>query len=222
VSIDTDRQSIFRQQSSYKHKNNLFSVRLSKEAIQQITLRRRLQQLHRLFYGRYQNHTLPNDDSGWHDAYVYVNHLAGEPNAGRRILKFLELTAPWMTTAEAIHLTDMVLADPRSWNSEQIAAELNVAIVERDMYRLTTFGAVDMSREERHRRDNRRRLERRRRKARMKTRAEWLATQATTPTIARRKPWVAYGMSRATWYRLPKIMRQNENINKHQQAQRIA
>jgi hypothetical protein len=222
VRIDTDRQSNCPQQSSYKPKNNLFSVRLSKDEVHKINLRRRLAQLHRLFYGRYQSHTLPNDDSGLHDAYVYVNHLAGEPKARSRILKFLELVAPWMTTAEATTLTNIVLADPKTWDSEQIAVELNVTIHERDMYRLTTFGAVDMSREERHKRDNRRRLQRRRRKAKMKPRAEWLATQATTPTISRRKPWIAYGMSRATWYRLPKIMRQNENITKHQQTQRIA
>jgi hypothetical protein len=196
------------QKSSHKPKNNIFSVRLSQEEIQKINLRRRLQQLHRLFYGRYHSHILSNDDSGLHDAYVYVNHLAHEPNARRRILKFLELTAPWMTTAEATHLTDMVLTDPRHWNSEQIAAELNVTIVERDMYRLTTFGSVDMSRKERRKRDNKLRQTRLRRKTKIKPRPEWLAKQAATPTICRDKPWIVYGMSRASWYRLPKMMRQ--------------
>jgi IS30 family transposase len=80
-----------------------------------------------------------------------------------------------MTATEAVHLTDRVLADPRRWNSEQIATELNVTICERDAYRLTTFGSMDMSRKERHKRDVRLRLARHRRKAKKKSRAEYLA-----------------------------------------------
>jgi hypothetical protein len=80
----------YREHSSHKHKNNLFSVRLSKDEVHKINLRRRLQQLHRLFYGRYQSHTIPNDDSGLHDAYA---DTASQP-IYRTLRKFLWLRYP--------------------------------------------------------------------------------------------------------------------------------
>jgi hypothetical protein len=187
------------------------SERPSKAEIKQINLRKRLKELRRLFQGRY-GHTLPDDDAGQHDAWVQANHLAWGSDPHRRIYHFLDLWAPWMTPDSVENLVTSVLDNeynpPQTWGSEEIAAELNVTIHERDKYRLSTFGSVDMSPEERRRRDNKLRNRRARRKAKIPTRAQWLAAH----NISRDKPWIACGMGRTQWYLLPKKARRTGQV----------
>ena len=90
-------------------------------------------------------------------------------------------------------------ARPMRFRAETIASKLMVTYAERTALKITTMGCIDMSREERLRRSkDRRRLKQqsRRREQGSMNRLDYLATSKS-----RLKPWVAEGISRATWYR---------------------
>jgi hypothetical protein len=163
----------------------------------------RIAELRRLYRARY-GHELPDDDAGREDALIMANHLAKRPDAERNITVWLGLWAPWMTDVEVAKITAKVIAKPIRWRADKLAIRLNLNEAERQRLRITTIGAVDVDKEERHRRRQarkhlRKQLMRRARGA--KPRAEYEAN-----SITRNKPWEALGMSRAGWYRAGKPM----------------
>ena len=93
------------------------------------------------------------------------------------------------------------MAFPRRFRADSIARELRVTYAERIALKLTTIGCIDVSREERLRlsKDRRRRKQQARRHAQGSVkRSDYLATSKSNL-----KPWVAEGISRATWYHWP-------------------
>jgi hypothetical protein len=161
----------------------------------------RIAELRRLFRARY-GHVLPDDDAGRDDALIMANHLARGPDAERRIGLWIGLWAPWMPGAEAGALVSKVIARPIRWRADKLAQRLHLTETERTRLKITTIGAVDVSKEERAtRRKLRKRfyLHARRRKAGAKLRVDYEAN-----SISRSKPWERLGMSRASWYRAGK------------------
>jgi hypothetical protein len=158
----------------------------------------RLAELRRLFLGRYGT-VLPDDDAGRDDALIMANHLAKRPEAERRIPAWLSLWAPWMVAGEIAAITAKVIAKPVRWRADTLAARLGLTEDERRRLRITTIGAVDLTKEQRKaRRKLRDRMvkEARRRHAGAKLRAEYEAN-----SISRQKPWEAEGVCRRTWER---------------------
>jgi hypothetical protein len=99
-------------------------------------------------------------------------------------------------------LTTAVLINPIRWRADTIAARLKVTAAERKRLRLTTIGAIDKTKAERQaeRKERKRAADRTRRRARgAQPRADYLAQ-----SLSRVRPWVALGMSRASWYRAGK------------------
>jgi hypothetical protein len=161
----------------------------------------RLADLRRVYAARY-GRTLPDDDAGRDDASILAHHLywAGPPEgAGKRIRAGYEIAAPWMTSPEVAEIVAKITDRPIRWKADTLAKVLNLTEAERRRLHVRTIGAVDMSKAERLQarklRDRQNKRTKRRAKG-AKPRAEYEAKSKN-----RIKPWIALGISRATWYR---------------------
>jgi hypothetical protein len=149
----------------------------------------RIHALNRIFESRY-GCVFPNDDAGLEDLKILAHHYYwGDPLAMARIIK---RRAPW---ADVQAIVDEIAADPKKWTSAELGEALNFTGAEWRHLRIRTITPVDMSLADRADFNRVRANGRRRQKRRMqgvRPRAEYEAT---------RKPWVAEGISKATWYR---------------------
>jgi hypothetical protein len=131
-----------------------------------------------------------------------ASHLAKRPEAERRIPAWLSLWAPWLTAEEVADLTTGTISKPLRWRADKLAWRLRLTEDERRRLRITTIGAIDLTKAQRlARRRLHKRLykEARRRHEGAKSRTEYEAN-----SINRTKPWLALGMSRRSWYRAGK------------------
>jgi hypothetical protein len=159
----------------------------------------RIAELCRLFRYRWGD-ILPDDDAGREDARIIAHHLAQLPgDQQRRIASWMGTWAPWMRLDEADRLIEAVLAKPFRWCADKLGKRLNLTEAVRTKLRITTIGSVDMTKAEREAaRKARKRadMRQRRKNAGTKSRREYLAA-----STEQAKPWLAQGISRATWYR---------------------
>jgi hypothetical protein len=159
----------------------------------------RIAELRRLYGHRY-GHILPDDDAGRDDAMIMAHHLARRPGDARhRIEMFLQVSAPWMSTASVATMVGTAITNPMKWRADTLAARLRLTEAERTRLGIRTIGAIDLDKEERRqrRRDRDRQYQRQKRQAKgAKLRAEYVAM-----ALSRTKPWAALGVSRRTWYR---------------------
>jgi hypothetical protein len=110
-----------------------------------------------------------------------------------------------------IKISDADLADcitetmdnPKLEKADELASRLRVTYAEREILSLVTIGAFDVTkrqrkqwRRERKRVKDRLRIQNKRREQGRAPRDQWLAASKTAL-----EPWVAEGVSRATWYR---------------------
>jgi hypothetical protein len=107
-----------------------------------------------------------------------------------------------MTPAEIEALTARVIAKPYRWRADKLARLVNLHEVDRCRLRITTIGAVDMTREERAARRkvaNRLRERQRRQAAGARPREKYEAE-----SLSRTEPWRGEGVCRRTWERRQK------------------
>lgn len=144
---------------------------------------------------------LPDDDAGRDDALIVLHHMVNQAvDPRRRMAQWLGTRCPWMPKQEAAQTIARVIANPRRWRADTLAAKLGLTAADRARWRITTIGATDLLKEQRAARRRSRDNERKRRNRRAagaRPRAEYLAAAKHTGP----KPWEAAGMSRATWYR---------------------
>ena len=162
-------------------------------------------ELSKLFRHRYGEFNLPDDDAGRHDVKIMLHHLAKRHADPKRIRTWMAAYAPWMPEDQSNELIRYVLAKPLRWRADTLAREMNLTEAERRRLNIRSIGAVDMTKEERK---QRRRLEQRQRtrrnrqeRARRRGRQVKLRGEYEASSINRTKPWLALGISRATWYR---------------------
>ena len=159
----------------------------------------RIAELRRLFLDRY-GRTLPDDDAGRDDVLVMAHHIArrqGDPS--RAIRSWIELQAPWMTSTETAVTISTVLARPLRWRADKLALRLRLTEAERRRLHICTIGAIDMTKAER--KEARKLRQRQRDRARRRARGAKPRHHYEANSISRAKPWLALGISRATWYR---------------------
>lgn len=158
----------------------------------------RVAELGRLRRGRYPD-GIPDTPDGRVLVRVIVHHLAAIPgDQRRRLTGWLEEHAPWLTIAEARELTTEAALKPRRWRADRLAWRLKLNSLDRAALRITTIGAIDLDTKARAERRRQRDIARKaalRRANGAKPRAEYVAA------VASLKPWIAAGLSRATWYR---------------------
>jgi hypothetical protein len=185
-----------KRQQEFQNERRVKSRRRDKRPFSMAALR--CKELNRLFTYRY-GRVLPDDDAGWDDARIMVHHLGKlTRDTDWRINNWLDLRAPRMTDGDRAKLLAEVQDKPRRWS----AAKLGLTDAERRHLKITTIGAIDVPKAERAKRrkelDRKAKVEQRR-AAGVRPRAEFLAK-----SLCNTKPWVALGMSRASWYRAGK------------------
>ncbi|MCK1707622.1 MULTISPECIES: hypothetical protein [unclassified Bradyrhizobium] len=149
-------------------------------------------------YGR----VLPDDDAGREDAKIMVHHLVqigGTTLPHVRAGAWLARRAPWMRPAETEALVAAALAKPLRYRADTMGKLVRLTWAERKKLKIGTIWAFDITRAEaaaeialikrKARRD-------RRRAKGVKPRHEYEAA-----AIGHGKPWIAQGVSKATWYR---------------------
>ncbi|MGY4437063.1 hypothetical protein ACVWWO_009540 [Bradyrhizobium sp. F1.13.1] len=166
----------------------------------------RVAELERLLNHRYGQAELPADDAGLDDAKIVVHHLVqigGKIAPGVRASAWLARRAPWMSRDEAEALIAAALAKPIRWGAETMGKRLRLTWTERNQLKITTIWAFDITREEAAAVQARTRRLARQAKRRLKgakSRHEYEAS-----AIGHGHPWVAEGVSKATWYRRQKL-----------------
>jgi hypothetical protein len=163
----------------------------------------RFSELETVFAYYWRGTQLPDDDAGRDCLWIaacHVWHLSKKCGPIAAIKAWAAHWAPWCCEEELVALITRVEADPRKWKADPMAVELGLPIKTRDALELTTIGSIDLDKEGRkQRRKDRKRhgQAEHRRKNGATTRDEYLAKNWK----GRVKPWVALGISRATYYR---------------------
>jgi hypothetical protein len=170
--------------------------RKRRSPMQLLTLR--LHDLSILFRSRY-GCPLPNDDAGRDDLVIALHHLACLPHPQKAITGWLEMWAPWLTLKEQKNLIGDIITNPQRWKADALAWRLRLTMEQRTMLGITTIGAIDQNkaaRTKRRRALDRQRKEKQRRAKGIKPRSDY-----EKQSISKTKPWLAEGISRASWYR---------------------
>jgi hypothetical protein len=163
--------------------------------------RLRLGNLRKLFRYRY-GPTLPDDDAGREDLRELLLPISVSANANTKMPNAIEVWAPWMQQQEAIALIDDINRTPRRQRmptARLLGKRLRVTNAERERLKLWTIAASDLTAQQVlawRRAKAKARMRRLRHLHGRKPRAKYEATSAN-----RTKPWLAAGISRATWYR---------------------
>lgn len=158
----------------------------------------RIADLSTLFRSRY-GMTLPDDDAGRDDIRLAMDHLASLPHPARAMTRWLETWAPWLTLAEHRQTIADGIAQQRHWKADALAWRLRLTKEERRMLGITTIGAIDEGKAARTKRRKDRDRERKQAKRRAAGAVPRHQYEAGSAQAA--KPWIAEGISRATWYR---------------------
>jgi hypothetical protein len=162
----------------------------------------RFEELIRLAHDRHGD-MLPDDEQGRLFAFVMAHHL-GEPDS---IRAYLDSAAPWWDEADA--LIKSVTKKRLRWRADTLASTkwLAVSYGERQRLGLKTIGAHDIPKKlrtalrRRRYRARRRALDRAWRQQQRRRQGAKPRAQYEAESVSQTKPWLAAGVSRATWYR---------------------
>ena len=131
---------------------------------------REVERLCRSRYGRF----LPDDDDGRDSLELvahHIAHLGGKVEA--HIIAWAQAWAPWIPDPEAKALAAKVMAKPAKFTADRLAWRLGLKAAERAALKITTIGAVDLSKAER--------LALRKEKRRAADRARWARKRSGKP-----------------------------------------
>jgi hypothetical protein len=171
----------------------------------------RLREIESLCSGRF-GALLPDDPAGRCFIEIAANHILGIGGDHRHMLAWIRLWAPWMHPVEAAAIARKAIETPIKYCADTLGWRLGLTGDERHELGITTIGAVGVPKE--------RRAEFRKLKARLRaqTRRRQAGAQLRVlyehNSLAWRKPWVALGISRSTWYRRGKPPLPGESISR--------
>jgi hypothetical protein len=182
----------------------IFSPALEARSPRLVLLARlRKRQLERIFIDRYGGRALPNDDAGRRDLRAMADHLAliGEGY----VANWTSLWTRWLSTEGTDALVEQV-GPGKYWMAADLGEEMNLDAATRLRLKAWHLSAVDATKEQLG--ESRKQRKAANRKAKRAT------LRAARPAPASRiKPWLALGMSRASWFRhgkpMPPGVRQN-------------
>lgn len=162
----------------------------------------RMAELFRVFVRYYGSAPLPDDDDGRDSLKLAFQVLSTTGGAGNRMVDIARIWAPWMAVAELDALVADVVAHPRRFKADTVAARLGMTDEIRTLLKLRTIGAIDKTAQQRAAE----RKEKQRLAKEQKRRAAGIPTIAETRAArARREPWIAAGIPRSTWYRRRRV-----------------
>ncbi len=106
----------------------------------------RIRDLQRIMLARYRSHPIADDKPGRDLITIMAHHLAALPADPRRtITSFLADHAPWFTIAEQQALILETISKPQRWRADTLAWRLRLIDEDRTALRITTIGAIDVS-----------------------------------------------------------------------------
>jgi hypothetical protein len=176
-------------------------VKAADDSRREMMRRLRLGNLRKLLRARC-GPTLPDDDAGREYLYELLLPVSVGPHAGIKMTNVIGVWAPWMQGHEAAEVLAHCCCTPiwrRMPTARLLGKRLRLTNGERERLKLWTIAPFNMSPQQarKQRRAKDRARKRRLRQLRgCKGRIEYEASSAT-----RTKPWLAAGISRATWYR---------------------
>jgi hypothetical protein len=121
---------------------------------------------------------------------IVAHHLGAMPDCARRITRWCDTYAPWISPRDLERLLNEVRDCPLKWSADKLAWKIHLDDATRSRLKIRTIGAFDVTKDQRI---TRRKTKRAERDAKRRPRKP--------PAI---KQWIAQGISRATWYRLNK------------------
>lgn len=125
---------------------------------------------------------------GYALARIMSHHLGALPDAPRRITVWCGTYAPWISPRDLERLISEVVQCPIKWSADKLAWKLRLSDATRTRLKIKTIGAFDFTKDQR--------------KARAKAkRAKRDAARRPRKRESVGQPWIAAGISRATWYR---------------------
>lgn len=147
--------------------------------------------------------TLPDNEKGRDALDLLLRLHAVAPVAAEKKMRHeIEIFAPWMPKSEFAPIIDSLLScDPRRVrpSREEIQHRVNLTNAQRERLEVWRIPPVDMTpealAEQRKAKKKARQAERRRQSGAVPRQ------QHVTNSISTRKPWIAEGISRRTWYR---------------------
>jgi hypothetical protein len=181
-----------------KHHEIAIRYRNGKEKNTGLMAALRHAQLSGFFSDKY-GETLPPDDAGRDDAWIMANIIARTKGGEREIRRWLALRTPWMAGKDVDQIAADAMRLRLKWTADKLAHCIGLTFEVRDRLGITTIGACDMTKAEREavRKARMRKAKADKRRADgLKPRAEYEAS-----AVGHGKPWLAEGLSRATWYR---------------------
>jgi hypothetical protein len=120
----------------------------------------RIKELHKLIQGRHQG-AIPNSEAGRTLVLVMAHHLAALPRDPRdTIPDFIERHADWMSIADTKALILETIDKPQRWKADSLAWRLRLTDADRTTLKITTIGAIDLSKAQREQRRKQRARER--------------------------------------------------------------
>jgi hypothetical protein len=146
-------------------------------------------------------YSLPNNDDGRQYLHEILLVESLNPKATDKLLmNTIETVAPWMKTDEANTFIEHINRIPpkERWRDPvELGKILQVTNEERERLKLWTILPYDMTRDELDAQRKAKKRARARERRQRQPRAKYLAAHA----VNRTKPWLALGISRATYYR---------------------
>lgn len=95
-------------------------------------------------------------------AEIFAHHLAGLANSERRISEWISFYAPTIPPREREHLIANATSKPIHWSADKLAWKIRLTDAQRTKLKITTIGAIDVSREQRAERRRKAKAERER------------------------------------------------------------
>jgi hypothetical protein len=109
----------------------------------------RMAEIFRVFVRYYGGAPMPDDDDGRDSLKLAFQVLSTTGDAARRMVDVARTWAPWMAVAELEALVADVIAHPRRFKADTVAARLGITDEIRTLLKLRTIGAIDKPAEQR-------------------------------------------------------------------------
>lgn len=133
---------------------------------------------------------------------AYIHAVATTPRS-QSVVDWCKTWAPWISDEDILEIVWVSRGRKYMLGAESVAKMLHVTMKERDELGLKTIGACDVSEEERKAISKRIKQERDRIRQQQNRQAKGIVPRGSyeASSAENLKPWIAAGVSRATWYR---------------------
>lgn len=160
----------------------------------------RIRDLSRLRAGRY-GEILPDTPDARRMITIVAQHMARLPGTDplRTIPGWLNLYAPFMTKSQTLEILTQCIDHPTKWRAKELGFALKLNAADRARLKITTIAPYDLSPKQLSEQSKERaKLAKRiaRRLKGVKPREQYIEEIQAMP-----KPWIANGISRATYFR---------------------